>query len=188
MNWELVQEDTYYRGRTLEADARRTSDPMRWEAYAELKARKGSYALGIHGVMNAASLYEARGEGDLAVCAYEQGLTTAMRAGYKELAVILTYRMAQIYESGKDWDACIAVYERLGAFCEKRELYFLAADAYEHAAEMMVRAGRKVTAYRKPIELWKQNARYWEDRGEEDDALWSRQHIALYEKLFGGTA
>lgn len=187
MNWKLVQQDIYYCGRILEADARAASDPKRWEEYAELKARKGSYTLGIHGYMNAASLYEARCETGPALSVYKQGLTAAMRAEYKELAVILTYRMAQLYERAEDWEACIAVYERLGAFCEERGAYFLAADAYEHAAEMMVRVGRDVTRYRKPIQLWERNVRHWEEQGHEDDAEWSRRHIELYRKLFGVT-
>jgi len=185
MNWELVQEDTYYRGRILEADARSTSDPEQWEEYAELKTRKGSYTLGIYGHMNAASLYQTQGETHAALSAYERGLAAAMRAGYKELAVILTYQMAQLYERAEDWDACIAVYERLGAFCEEKDAYFLAADAYEHAAEIMARAGKDVTGYRKPIELWERNVRHWEEQGHEDDAAWSRRHIELYRKLFG---
>lgn len=187
MNWDAVKEDTYYLGRRLEMDARRASDPDKWNEYAELKSLKGSYTLGIHGYMNAASLYEACDEMDAAVAAYERGLSAAMRAGYKELAVILTYRMAQIYERKKNWDACIAVYERLGNFCKEKGAHFLAADAYEHAAEVMVQAGKDVTHYRKPIEMWEQNAQYWEKQGHEDDATWSRQHLELYNKLFGVT-
>ena len=185
MNWEAVKEDTYYRGRKLEADARRASDPDKWKEYAELKTLKGSYVLGIHGFMNAASLYEAHGEMDAAVAAYERGLLAAMGAGYKELAVILAYRMAQIFERKRNWDACIAVYERLGAFCKEKSAHFLAADAYEHAAEMMVQASRDVMHYKKPIEMWEQNIRHWEEAGHEDDANWSRRHIELYKELFG---
>ena len=187
MNWKAVEEDTYYRGRKLEMDARKASDPGKWKEYAELKTLKGSYALGIHGHMNAASLCEARGETDAAVSAYERGLSAAMRAGYKELAVILTYRMAQLHERSENWNDSIAAYERLGKFCEERDAHFLAADAYEHAAEMMVRAGRDVTHYTKPIELWERNIRHWEEHGHDHDAVWSREHIKLYKKLFGIT-
>ncbi len=187
MNWEAVKDDTYYRGRKLEIDARRAADVDKWKEYADLKTLKGSYTLGIHGYMNAANLYEARGEIDAAVSAYERGLTTAMRAKNKDLAVILTYRIAQIHERTENWDAGIAVYERLGKFCEGKGAYFLAADAYEHAAEMMVQAGRNVTHYRKPIDLWEQNIRHWEEHGHDHDAVWSREHIELYKKLFGVT-
>jgi tetratricopeptide (TPR) repeat protein len=184
MNWEAVKDDTYYRGRKLEAEARNTSDTNQWHEYADLKTLKGSYALGIYGYMNAACILEARGETDAAVFAYNKGLSAAMQAGYKELAVILAYRAAQIYEQVKNWDACIAVYEKLGIFCEEKRAYFLAADAYEHAAEIMVQAGMDVTHYGKPIDIWKQNAKYWEEQGHDDDALWSRQHIEFYKKLF----
>lgn len=187
MNWEAVKDDTYYRGRKLEMEARKASEPDTWKEYAQLKTRKGSYALGIHGYMNAASLCEARGEMDVAVSAYEHALAAAMRAGYKELAVILTYRMAQIHERAEDWDACISVYEQLGKFCEEKGAHFLAADAFDHAAEIMVQAGRNVAHYTKPIEIWEHNARHWEEHGHDHDAVWSRKHIELYKKLFGVT-
>lgn len=185
MNWETVKDDTYYHGRRLEAEARNTSDQNQWLEYAKLKTLKGSYALGIHGYMNAACLFEARGETDAAVSAYEKGLSATMRGGYKELAVILAYRTAQIHEQTKDWDACIAVYEKLAIFCEEKKAYFLAADAYEHAAEIMAQSGMDVTHYSKPINIWEQNALYWEKQGHDHDAVWSRQHIELYKKLFG---
>ena len=95
--------------------------------------------------------------------------------------------MAQIYERRQDWDTCIELYESLGAFFEQRHVEFLAADAYEHAAEMMVEAGRDVAGYRKPIELWEKNIKHWEEHGHDHDAVWSREHIALYKKLFGVT-
>ncbi len=187
MNWETVKDDTYYHGRRLEAEARNTSDQNQWLEYAELKTLKGSYALGIHGYMNASCLFEARGETDAAVSAYEKGLSAAMRGGYKELAVILAYRTAQIHEQIKNWDACIAVYEKLAIFCEEKKAYFLAADAYEHAVEIMAQSGMDVTHYSKPIDIWEQNARYWEEHDHDHDAVWSRQHIELYKKLFGVT-
>jgi len=187
VNWEDVKDDTYYHGRKMEKDARTASDPWKWEDYAQLKTRKGSYALGIYGYLNAANLYEAGNETDKAISAYEHGLSSAIRAGYTELAVILTYRMAQLYESQKDWGACISAYERLGTFCEQKGAHFFAADAYEHAAEMMLAAGRDVTHYTKPIDLWERNIKHWEDHGHDHDAVWSREHIDLYMKLFGVT-
>jgi tetratricopeptide (TPR) repeat protein len=185
MKWEAVKDDTYYRGRRLEMEARKVNDPEKWKAYAELKILKGSYALGIYGFMNEASLHEAYGDLDAAVAGYENALAGAMRAGYQELAVILTYRIANIYEKKGEWDACVAAYEELGRFCEEKGAHFLAADAYEHAAEMMFQAGRDVTRYNKPIEMWERNIKHWEEHGHEDDAAWSRHHIELYKKLFG---
>ncbi|BBO91305.1 hypothetical protein [Desulfosarcina ovata] len=185
MNWESVKEDAYYRGRMLESDARRSSDPQKWEEYADLKTRKGSYTLAIHGYLNAAVQYENRRETNAALSAYESGWSAAMRADNKELAVILTYRMAQLHEQQEDWDAAIGAYERLGAFCEKKGAHFQAADAYEHAAEAMLRAGKSVVHYQKPIALWERNIHHWEAHGHDHDAVWSRKHIDLYKKLFG---
>jgi hypothetical protein len=50
---------------------------------------------------------------------------------------------------------------------------------------MMVRAGKPVAGYGKPIEQWEKNAAHWRERGQEDDASWSERHSALYKVLFG---
>ena len=185
MDWDAVAGDTYYTGRKLEAEARAADDAARWREYAEIKVRKGSYALGIHGYLNVATRCERAGDRSGAAAAYEEGFDVAAKAKCRELAVILTYRLCQLHERARDWDAGIAAYERLGTFCEGLEAWFLAADAYEHAAELMILAGRDVTGYRKPIELWERNVRYWEEQGDEDDAVWSREHMGLYCALFG---
>ena len=185
MDWNLVKDDTYYRGRKLEYEARKTGNPQKWKEYAALKTLKGSYTLGIHGYMNAANIYEARGETDQAVSALEDGLTAAMGAGNRDLAVILTYRLAQLFENEKNWDAGIAVCEHLGAFCADKEAHFQAADAFEHAAELMVQAGRNVMDYKAPIKHWERNIHHWEEHGHDHDAVWSKKHIQLYKKLFG---
>ncbi len=184
MDWDSVKDDTYYQGRKLEYEARQTNDPELWMAFSELKTRKGSYTLAVHGYMNAAGLYEARNELDRAVCALENGLDAAMRAGNRDLSVILTYRLAQIFESGKDWDAGIAACEKLGAFCAEKGAHFQAADAFEHAAELMSAAGRDVSDYAKPIEHWEKNIDHWKHHGHDHDAVWSEVHIGLYKKLF----
>jgi hypothetical protein len=82
----------------------------------------------------------------------------------------------------ENWDAAIMSYENLGAFCEEQAAHFQAADAYEHAAEMMARAGRDVSGYIRPIELWERNIRHWETHGHDHDAVWSRNHIELYKQ------
>ncbi|MBU1196448.1 MAG: hypothetical protein KKE62_11920 [Proteobacteria bacterium] len=185
MEWNLVKDDTYYLGRRLEHEARKAADPEKWKAYAELKTLKGSYTLGIHGYLNAANLYEARGKTDQAVSVLQDGLTAAMRADNRDLAVICTYRLAQLFENEKNWDAGIAVCEQLGAFCADKDAHFQAADAFEHAAELMVLAGRKVKDYMAPVEHWEKNIHHWEEHGHDHDAVWSRKHIKLYKKLFG---
>lgn len=184
MDWNLVKGDTYYLGRKLEHEARKTADPEKWKEYADLKTRKGSYTLAIHGYMNAASLYEVRKDIKNTVSTLENGLAVAMKAGNRDLTVILTYRLAQIFENEKNWDAGIAVCEQLGVFCADKGAHFQAADAYEHAAELMVQAGKNVNGYKAPIEHWKKNIDHWKKHGHDHDAVWSEKHIDLYKKLF----
>lgn len=184
MDWDSVKDDAYYMGRRLEHEARKTNDPEKWKCFADLKTRKGSYTLGVHGYMNAANIYEARGDNSNAVTALEAGLEAAMKAGNRDLAVILTYRLAQIFENEENWDAGIGVCEALGRFCAEKDAHFQAADAFEHAAELMVLAGRDVSAYNAPVSHWQKNIRHWEDHGHDHDAVWSRTHIDLYKKLF----
>lgn len=184
MDWDSVKDDTYYQGRKLEQQARQSNDPEIWMDFSDLKTRKGSYTLAVHGYMNAAGLYEARKEKDAAVSALEKGLAAAMRAVNRDLAVILTYRLAQIFENDRNWDAGIAAYENLGAFCAENHAHFQAADAFEHAAELMALAGRDVSGYKAPIEHWEKNIDHWKHHGHDHDAVWSEIHIGLYKKLF----
>lgn len=185
MNWELVRDDPYYQARMKEDRASREETPEIWEEFADLKAQKGSYLLSALGYMNGAILCEREGQAGQATVLYNKAFEICQRAKYKELLVIVSYRCAALSERLRNWDGCIGAYERLGHFCEEVGSYFLAADAYDHAAETMIKAGRDVSGYTKPIELWERNALYWEERGEEDDAEWSRRHIGLYRKLFG---
>jgi hypothetical protein len=184
MQWELVKDDTYYSARRLEETARRQNTWELWRDYANAKAKKGSYALAVHGYMNGAALREQAGDGEQVFDLYARAFDNALRSKSNELALIVAYRHAHLAERLKKWDACIEVYERLGSFCEQRGNYFLAADAYEHAAEILSKTGKDLQSYRKPIELWELNAKYWHQRGEEDDTLWSERHIGLYKKLF----
>ena len=183
MNWEAVANDHYYHTRKVEAEARSSRNPDKWMEYAELKFSKGSYILGISGCMNAAGLWEGAGKTDAALSACERGLDIAMSFGFMDLAVILSGCAAQVHEHVKNWNGAIAAYEKLGAFCEEKKAWFQAADAYEHAAEMMAMAGQDTGPYTKPVDLWEINAQYWEKEGHDDDALWSRNHVTLYKKL-----
>ena len=102
MNWNAAPGDPYYTGRRLEAEARVADRAPTWREYAELKVRKGSYALGIHGYLNAATRCERDGDRAGAAAAYEAGLAVAVRAQYRELAVVLTYRLCQLHEQAAD--------------------------------------------------------------------------------------
>lgn len=186
MNWHLVQDDPYYRGRAIEAKAREGGSADEWEAFAALKASKGSYALAVHGYLNAALSCERHDQPDQAFGHLSKAFHNALKSGSKELALIVAYHHAILAERAGQWDRCIEVYESLGRYCEEQGSFFLAADAYEHVAEILYKTGRDAAAYAKPIELWERNAGNWREKGHEDDARWSERHIELYKSLFGG--
>jgi tetratricopeptide (TPR) repeat protein len=185
VNWKLAKEDPYYNARELEERARTKRTAEAWQEFADLKAKKGSYTLAVHGYLSGAFICEQEKRLETALNLLEKAFQNARRAKSKELAVIVAYRRALLAEQAGQWVQCIGVYEELGAFCEELGNYFLAADAYEHAAEVMERTGRDTTTYTKPIRLWRENARYWRELGQEDDAQWSERHIVLYTSLFG---
>jgi hypothetical protein len=185
VNWQLAKGDPYYGARELEERARAENSAGLWQEFADLKAKKGSYVLAVHGYLSSALICEQEKRLDGALDLLEKAFQNARRARSKELAAIVAYRRALLAEQEKQWDLCIAIYEELGAFCEELKSYFLAADAYEHAAEIMAKTGRNVAAYTKPVELWQKNAGYWRELGQEDDAQWSDRRIALYTTLFG---
>ncbi len=187
MNWESVRNDPYYRGREIEAGARRAGSVEAWQEYASLKANKGSYALAAHGFLSAALLCEKKANLAKAFDLLGKAFQSSCRAGSKDLAMIIAYHHASLAEQAGKWDICIEVYENLGKFCEELGSYFLAADAYEHVAEILATAGREVRDYVKPIELWKRNADYWREKGHEDDARWSERHAELYQSLTKGS-
>ncbi len=169
----------------VEERARRTGTVGAWQEFAALKAKKGSYVLASHGYFNGALACEQEGDIEQSFGLYAEAFQNARRAGSKELALMVAYRHALLAERAERWEAGIGVYEALGAFAEELGNHFLAADAYEHAAELMARAGRPVAGYIKPIEQWEKNAAYWREKDHEDDASWSERHIALYRTLFG---
>lgn len=186
MNWDLVGEDTYYRGRAIEARAREKGTAEAWQEYADLKAGKGSYLLAVHGYMNAALFCERQGHTARTLDLFQRAFQNAQKAGSKELLLMVAYRYAMLAEQVGQWGVCLDIYESLGRYCEEQGSFFLAADAYEHAAEVMVKAGMDVTSYAKPVQMWKRNAEYWRQRGQEEDACWSERHLDLYRKLIGG--
>jgi hypothetical protein len=184
VNWDLAKEDSYYRARRLEKEAREAGTSQAWGEFAFLKAQKGSYVLAAYGFFNAALACEQTGDIEQAFFLYPQAFKNARCAGSKELALMVAYRHALLAEKAERWELCISVFEALGAFAEELGSHFLAADAYEHAAEIMVRAGKPLVEYTRPIGQWKENAAYWREQGHEDDAAWSERHIALYKALF----
>lgn len=174
----LPLKDSYLEGRRLEAQARAQNSHRAWLDYAELKASKGSYALAVMGFLNAGSACEAAGDA-AAAAAYESGLDIAIKGGLKEPALFLAARLAGLLERSSDYSGAAEVYDRLAGFCEASGAFFLAADAAEHAAEMLLAGGRDISSCRRPAELWLLNAEYWKGRNDGDEA-WSRRRAQLY--------
>lgn len=185
LNWSVAKDDPYYLARQLEEKARRTGNPDAWREFASLKASKGSYILACHGFFSGALAYEQSGDIERALKMYTEAFNNARRARSRELAVMVAYRQALVAEQVERLDVCIQIYEELGAFAEELGNHFIAADAYEHAAEMRAKTGQPVLDYRSPIEQWEKNAAFWRTQGHEDDAAWSERHIRLYKTVFG---
>jgi tetratricopeptide (TPR) repeat protein len=185
VDWTQAKEDAYYRARRLEEEARRTGTAEAWQLYAALKAGKGSYVLACHGFFSGALACEQAGDVEKAFSLYAQAFQNARSAKSKELAVMVAYRHALYAERAARWDACIKIYETLGSFAEELGNHFIAADAYEHAAEMSIKAGHSIADDAKSIKQWQKNAAYWHEQGHDDDASWSERHISLYKKVFG---
>lgn len=170
--------DSYLEGRRLEGVARRENSPAAWLEFAGLKAAKGSYALAALGYLNAGILLEGEGGKPAAEC-YAEGFGVCVKGKLKEPALFLTSRLASLLERSGDTDGAAAAYERLSSFCEESGAWFLAADAAEHAAEMMLAGGGDISSYSRPAGLWERNARHWKGRNAGDEA-WSRRRAELY--------
>ena len=93
----------------------------------------------------------------------------------------LAYRLAALHERSAAFAQAAVVYEQLADYFEIQEAWFLAADASEHAAEMLRAAGCNLAGYRRPADLWLRNAEYWVGKDAGDEA-WSRHRAALYEQ------
>ena len=88
-----------------------------------------------------------------------------------------------MHEKAVDYDACKDRYETIGDFFYARDNFFVAADAYEHAAEIMALAGEDISDYDVPADAWQKNYEYWKAQGEMDDAEWSLKRIDSYRTL-----
>lgn len=171
--------DSYLEGRRLEARARRENSPAAWLEFAELKTAKGSYALAAMGFLNAGSLLEARREPGAGQC-YSRGFDVCVKGALREPALFMTSRLASLLERAGDKDGAAAAYERLSLMCDSAGAFFLAADAAEHAAELLKAGGRDISSYSLPAELWERNAAYWAEKKNPGDEAWSRRRAELY--------
>lgn len=70
--------------------------------------------------------------------------------------------------------------ETIGNFFYSMENFFGAADAYEHAAEIMSLAGKDISDHEVPVDVWRKNYEYWKEQGEMDDAEWSLRRLDSY--------
>lgn len=174
------KKDVYLEGRQLEAMARKENSAAGWLAFAEVKISKGSYTLAAMGFLNAGCIYEAT-QDRAAINAYQKGIAAAMQGRLKESTLLLSFRLAALYERAEQFTESALVYEQLSEFCETQGAYFLAADASEHAAEMLQAGGRDLTDYLRPAQMWLRNADYWVGKDAGDEA-WSRRRADLYLK------
>lgn len=181
MSDNAVKKDSYLEGRQLEAQARQHNSASTWLTFAEVKASKGSYPMATMGYLNAAIALEASANFAAAIDAYNSGLKIAMKGKLKEPVLFLAYRLAALHERSAAFAQAAVVYEQLADYFEIQEAWFLAADASEHAAEMLRAAGCNLAGYRRPADLWLRNAEYWVGKDTGDEA-WSRHRAALYEQ------
>ncbi|WP_257160351.1 hypothetical protein [Corynebacterium cystitidis] len=171
--------DTYLESREIEAQARKEDSPQQWLQFAELKDSKGSYGPATAGYLNAGIAFERDGDAASAIDAYRRGLDVAQKAKHSESVVILSMRLVPLLERTERFDEAGALYEALSAYYAEQESWFLAADAADHAAELFGKAGRDLSSYTLPAELWTRNAEYWAGKDKGDEA-WSRRRAAVY--------
>jgi tetratricopeptide (TPR) repeat protein len=191
INWKPAGKDAYYRARQDENKARvgegagNYKDAVKyWLRYAKGKGRKGSLLLETYGHINVARNYEKMGNWKNAATYYQKASENAEKLDTPTLSIIPTLLNCLMYYVGGYYKQCIGCYEKLGGMLYRRKNYFLSADAYEHAAEVMYQMGMDTEKYLKPVSVWRRNARYWREQGNADDAEWSLRRIELYRKLF----
>jgi hypothetical protein len=175
----LEEKDSYIEGRISESHARRKNSFSTWLEYAEFKLLKGSYALSASGFLNAGIAIEKTNP-SIALKTYRKGFEACIKGGLVESAIFLVSRMASLLERRKKFLSASKVYMKMADFCESRSMFFLAADSAEHAAELMRAAGKDISNYQRPAELWLKNADYWAGQKNKADEAWSRRRAALY--------
>jgi tetratricopeptide (TPR) repeat protein len=186
--------DAYLTARAYEREAREQEKRghleaaiEQWKQYAEVKESKGSYFLCIFGYFNAARLFDRLGRWKDAAECFEAASRFAEKVGEFSLWVFFKNLTCQMYEKAGDYEACANCYESIGNFFSAMHNFFGAADAYEHAAEIMMLSGKDISDYKAPMEAWRKNYEYWCSRGEQDDAEWSLKRMSSYRATQNGT-
>ena len=187
MRWDKVFSDAYYYARQHEYTAKRQerfghiADACRsWLHYSKIKENKGSYFLALKGYVNARrlnTLLDQPSNDDI-----EQRIKALKRPSYEEL--LHHYDAARDKEIKGDPRGAMALYTKIAELHIDSNNYFLAADAYEHVAEIRYDMGMDVMGFSRSLEMWDCNAHYWEKEGELDDATWSKERADFFSKLY----
>lgn len=190
MNGGESERDAYSEARSYERAAREEEKKGQydaaialWKNYAELKESKGSYFLCMYGHFNAARICDKVQRWKEAAEFFETASTRAERIGERSLWAFFMTMACQMHEKAGDYNACKDRYETIGDFFYARDNFFVAADAYEHAAEIMALAGEDISDYNVPADAWQKNYEYWKAQGDMDDAEWSLKRIDSYRTL-----
>ncbi len=154
-----------------------------WERYAKLKENKGSYFLCIYGYFNVARICDRVQRWEEAAEYFEEASKFAEKIGEFSLWALLMTLACQMHEKVGDYEACKNGYEKIGNFFYTMNNFFESADAYEHAAEVMLLSGKDISDYEAPIKAWEKNHKYWKEQGEMDDAEWSLKRITTYRNI-----
>lgn len=153
-----------------------------WKEFAVIKKSKGSYFLAYYGLKQVSRLYGMIGEDAKSKDFLSESDSLKLDESY--LDIYDKYFFAfELEVSGKIRDS-IDAYENVAKYFIEIKNYFLAADAYEHAAENRYKLGMAVKNYSLPHEAWMNNSRYWMDLGEADDSKWSEERKKYYNKLY----
>ncbi|HPR42132.1 MAG TPA: hypothetical protein PK718_06245 [Candidatus Methanofastidiosa archaeon] len=188
MRWDKVNEDSYYRARQYEYMAKRLEAfgdlemAMEcWKRFSDIKMEKGSYFLAYFGKMQVLRLARRVNDGPAINDFYKE--TENLRKDDYLILHDMYYNAIRLEIEGKIRDS-VGAYEELGDFFKEKGNFFLAADAYDHAAEGRHKLGMPVKDYGLPQDAWNMNANYWLEKGEDDDSKWSKERREYYEKLY----
>lgn len=190
MKAEGSEMDAYLEARSYEREAREEEKRgsyeraiALWRRYVEIKERKGSYFLCMYGYFNAARICDTIKRWKDAAELFERASLFAERLGERSLWAFFMGMACQMHEKSGDYGACKDRYETIGNFFLAQDHFFEAADAYEHAAEIMSLAGEDISDYEVPVDAWQKNYEYWKAQGEMDDAEWSLKRIDSYRTI-----
>jgi hypothetical protein len=152
-----------------------------WKRYCDIKLKKGSYFLAYFGLNQVVRLSRTIKDEKTTIEA-SKGIESLEKKDFP-LMYERYYRAIRFEIDGRIRDSVWA-YEELGDHFKCEGNYFLAADAYDHAAEGRHKLGMAVKDYGLPHDAWNMNANYWLEQGEEDDSKWSKERKEYYEKLY----